>query len=256
MTSSENSPLFTVVSKPRMTIASTSNTVLIMALGALGTLVATVGVVTCSQNCPVPLPQSDLSVTLDSVFCDTARQQSGYIQLPHKVDDHYFYWFFESRGNPEMDPLVLWLTGGPGGSSMIALLTENGPCTIDGTLNTIHNPYSWTNHANVIWLDQPTGVGFSYSTSDQDDDHNEVDVGRNIYGFLQGFLKKNPKFKNHPFFITGESYGGHYVPSAAAYLLKQPPQGDDIRIRLKGIAIGNGLTDTITQIPHTLDMVN
>ncbi|KAF0711619.1 Aste57867_5174 [Aphanomyces stellatus] len=139
---------------------------------------------------------------------------------------------------------------------MIALLTENGPCTIDGTLNTIHNPYSWTNHANVIWLDQPTGVGFSYSTSDQDDDHNEVDVGRNIYGFLQGFLKKNPKFKNHPFFITGESYGGHYVPSAAAYLLKQPPQGDDIRIRLKGIAIGNGLTDTITQIPHTLDMVN
>ncbi|ETL82771.1 hypothetical protein L917_17120, partial [Phytophthora nicotianae] len=61
-------------------------------------------------------------------FCGLTTQDSGYIKLPNKVDDHYFYWYFESRSQPSTDPLVLWLTGGPGCSSMMALLTENGPC--------------------------------------------------------------------------------------------------------------------------------
>ncbi|KAF0698430.1 Aste57867_10959 [Aphanomyces stellatus] len=253
--STEKSPLFRVVSKPRKAKSSKS---LLMALGAAAALV-TVGVTTYARPSVMTAANhslvQDLSV-IDPAFCDVTRQQSGYIQLPHKVDDHYFYWFFESRGNPETDPLVLWLTGGPGGSSMFALLHENGPCTIDANLTTVTNPYSWTNHANVIWLDQPTGVGFSYSTSKHDEDHTEVDVGRNIYGFLQGFLKKNPKFKHHPFFITGESYGGHYVPAAAHYLLMTPVGDEDVEINLQGIAVGNGLTDSVTQIPHTLAMVN
>ncbi|KDO17762.1 hypothetical protein SPRG_16804 [Saprolegnia parasitica CBS 223.65] len=191
-----------------------------------------------------------------SSFCDATFQEAGYVQLPHKVNDHYFYWFFESRSNPATDPLVLWLTGGPGSSSMIALLTENGPCSISDNLTTIHNPHSWTSHANVIWLDQPTGVGFSYTTSDKDDDHNQVDVGRNIYAFLQEFLAKHPKYAKSPFFITGESYGGHYVPAAAHYILNaqlepQASRRSKIHINLRGISVGNGLTDPVTQIPLT-----
>ncbi|KAF0698427.1 Aste57867_10956 [Aphanomyces stellatus] len=259
---SEKLPLFTVVSKSRKAkTSSRTKKALFVALGAIGALTATVGVVTFNQGMPaaplVALATDPL--VADPAFCDITRQQSGYIKISHKVDDHYFYWFFESRSNPETDPLVLWLTGGPGGSSMVALLSENGPCTIDANLTTIHNPYSWTNHANVIWLDQPTGVGFSYSTSERDDDHNEQDVGRNIYGFLQGFLKKNPKFKTNKFFITGESFGGHYVPAAAHYILLQNRKFfhlTDVPINLQGIAVGNGMTDTVVQVAHTVDMVH
>ncbi|ETK76109.1 hypothetical protein L915_17395, partial [Phytophthora nicotianae] len=96
------------------------------------------------------------------VFCGLTTQDSGYIKLPNKVDDHYFYWYFESRSQPSTDPLVLWLTGGPGCSSMMALLTENGPCHVLPDLSTKRNPYSWTNESNVVWLDQPTTVGFTY----------------------------------------------------------------------------------------------
>ncbi|CAK4086923.1 unnamed protein product [Aphanomyces euteiches] len=253
---SEKTPLFRVVSSPRKQPRRTSKTTLLVALAAIGTL-ASVGCLVSFNETPSHLDVvTDASIVIDSTFCDVTRQQSGYIKVPHKVNDNYFYWFFESRSNPEKDPLVLWLTGGPGSSSMLALLLENGPCTIDENLTTVSNPYSWTNNANVIWLDQPTGVGFSYGDA-ADDDHDEIDVGRNIYGFLQGFLKKNPKFQHHEFYITGESYGGHYVPSAAHYILKQTtPAADDVQIHLKGISIGNGLTDSVTQIPYTIDMID
>ncbi|KAF0699302.1 Aste57867_10144 [Aphanomyces stellatus] len=193
-----------------------------------------------------------------AVFCDVTRQESGYIQLPHKVDDHYFYWFFESRSQPATDPLVLWLNGGPGSSSLLSLLSANGPCTVDASLNTVLNPHSWTSEANVIWLDQPTGVGFSYSNSlDQDDDHNETDVGRNVYAFLQAFLAQHPQFQTNPFFLTGESFAGHYIPASATYILAaQQKQSDDIPINLRGIAIGNGFTDSIVQVGHAVDIVD
>ncbi|RHY94396.1 hypothetical protein DYB35_006599, partial [Aphanomyces astaci] len=137
-------------------------------------------------------------------FCDTTYHESGYIKLPHKANDQYFYWYFESRSNPTDDPLVLWLEGGPGTSSIWALLNENGPCSIgDDGNSTQFNAHSWTNHANMIWIDQPTGVGFSFSGG-RDDDHIEVDVGRNVYEFLLEFFQANP------FYIPGQSYGGHY----------------------------------------------
>ncbi|KAF0697810.1 Aste57867_11525 [Aphanomyces stellatus] len=199
---------------------------------------------------------TDSAMTLHATtaFCDTTAQSSGYIQLPKKKDGHLFYWFFESRGNPATDPLVLWLQGGPGASSMMALLTENGPCMIaaDG-VSTVPNPTSWTRHANVIWLDQPVGTGFSYGAK-HDLDHTSVDAGANVVDFLQGWLKKHPKFAQHPFFVTGESFGGHYVPAVATALLLEPKHGD-VKINLQGIAIGNGFTNPLTQMRYQPDLL-
>ncbi|KUF98610.1 hypothetical protein AM588_10007743 [Phytophthora nicotianae] len=113
-----------------------------------------------------------------SYICGVTNSSAGHIKLANKEDDHYFYWFFESRTNPETDPLVLWLTGGPGSSSMFALLTENGPCTIQPDLSTKLNPYAWNTNANVIWLDQPTGVGYSFG-SPADKDFNETNSCNN-----------------------------------------------------------------------------
>ncbi|OWZ03773.1 Serine protease [Phytophthora megakarya] len=197
-----------------------------------------------------------VNMTGDSeVFCGLTTQDSGYIKLPNKVDDHYFYWYFESRSQPSTDPLVLWLTGGPGCSSMMALLSENGPCHVQPDLSTQLNPYSWTNESNVVWLDQPTTVGFTYG-DENDADDSEDNVGENIYYFLQGFFEKHPELAGRDFYITGESYGGHYVPVAAHYLWQQNKAnvGTSKYINLKGIAIGNGLTQASIQMPHYIDM--
>ncbi|KAG3088627.1 hypothetical protein PI125_g18284 [Phytophthora idaei] len=193
----------------------------------------------------------------DEFFCGITNHETGYIKLPNKDDDHYFYWFVESRSDPQRDPLVLWLTGGPGCSSMMALLAENGPCHVQSDLSTKTNPYSWNGHANVIWLDQPTGVGYSYGPT-VDYDSGELNVAENIYWFLQEFLKKHPDLADREFFVTGESYGGHYVPAVASHILKanmlRHLSPNAVHVNLAGIAVGNGLTDPAVQYQHSVDM--
>ncbi|GAB9473947.1 Serine protease family s10 [Globisporangium polare] len=206
----------------------------------------------------LPPPPPPVVVASGDTFCNDTKNDAGYIKLPNKKDDHYFYWFFESRSNPSKDPLVLWLTGGPGCSSMTALFGENGPCHVLPDLTTTANPYSWTNEANVIWLDQPTDVGFSYGPN-VDLDHDEDDVQENIYWFLQGFIEKHPELKGRPLYLTGESYAGHYVPAAAHYIWQENEAMNKtnatVHLNLQGIAIGNGLVNPVIQSQHALDMV-
>merc|ERR1712071_314577 len=143
-------------------------------------------------------------------LCDpTVNQTSGYIKASSQSD--YFFWLFESQGEPSTDPLIMWLSGGPGCSSQLALFAENGPCTVNenGT-DTITNPYSWHKKANVMWVDQPAGSGFSTGAGSVRD---EAGVAENMQTFLQGFFTQFPKYQKHDFFIFGESYAGHYIPA-------------------------------------------
>ncbi|EAW12632.1 putative carboxypeptidase S1 [Aspergillus clavatus NRRL 1] len=109
-------------------------------------------------------------------ICETTpgvKSYSGYVHLPPntladvQVDQPYpintFFWFFESRNDPRHAPLAIWMNGGPGSSSMIGLLQENGPCTVNADSNSTElNPWSWNNYVNVLYIDQPNQVGFSY----------------------------------------------------------------------------------------------
>ena len=77
---------------------------------------------------------------------------SGLVDLDH--NDDMFYWWMESRDSPSTDPLVLWLTGGPGCASEIALFYENGPWMFDADGKTLKsNPYSWNSNANLLYVD-------------------------------------------------------------------------------------------------------
>lgn len=151
-------------------------------------------------------------------------------------------------------PIVLWLTGGPGCSSTMALLFENGPCKVtpDGHSTTI-NPYSWTETAHVLWLDQPAGVGYSYGKAN---DYNEEMISEDAYYFLQKFYNAHPEYAKNPLTVVGESYGGHYAPAIAHKIwTKNKSLGDGMmNINLAGLAVGNGLTDPIEQYKYYPEM--
>lgn len=194
-----------------------------------------------------------LNIQSPSGLCDAqVKQYSGYFSFGSSKKQ-YFYWMFESRSDPANDPTVMWLTGGPGCSSMTGLLFENGPCTIsaDGK-STINNPYSWNTKANVVWVDQPPGTGFSKGSWD----HDENGIAEDMYQFLQTFFKAMPKF-NRKFFVTGESYAGHYIPAVTHRIFdgNNNLAPGDIKIDLKGMGIGNGLTDPQEQFKWYPDMM-
>eukprot|EP00927_Polykrikos_kofoidii_P069009 TRINITY_DN6439_c0_g1_i1.p1 TRINITY_DN6439_c0_g1~~TRINITY_DN6439_c0_g1_i1.p1 ORF type:complete len:505 (+),score=77.40 TRINITY_DN6439_c0_g1_i1:90-1517(+) len=172
-------------------------------------------------------------------LCDSSvKQHSGYLNVAS--GSNYFFWMFESRRTPSTDPLVLWLTGGPGCSSQLAALRENGPCNVLTDGNITNNEYSWNTQANVIYVDQPSGTGFSTGTATT---HDEVGVSEKMYKFIQEFYKALPQFKSNDFYIFGESYAGHYVPAVSHFIWQQGKLGTDFKVPLKGIGIGNGLTD-------------
>jgi carboxypeptidase C (cathepsin A) len=184
----------------------------------------------------------------DDRLCDPkVKQISGYFQL-ESTKAQYFFWFFESRSKPSSDPLLLWLTGGPGCSSEIALFAENGPCSLDEQgVNTIVNPYSWNSKANLLYVDQPSGTGFSFG--DESKTHDEKGVANNLYFFLQAFLNKAPQYRKSPFYLFGESYAGHYVPATAHRIWKGNNDKSNLKINLKGVSVGNGMTNPLLQFP-------
>ncbi|KAG7401279.1 hypothetical protein PHYBOEH_002083 [Phytophthora boehmeriae] len=194
--------------------------------------------------------------------CRLEKQSSGFIHLPNRVDTHYFYWFFESRNKPSTDPLVLWIPGGPGEAGTYGLLAENGPCNVNDNFSfTSTNPFSWTAVANMVWVDLPANTGFSYSTVAEDDEFTDEQVAESVFWFLQEFFKKHRELQGRQLFLAGESYGGHFVPSVAHYIWKQKhnklffkADTELIPINLHGIAIGNGLTNSVEVYSHTVDM--
>jgi carboxypeptidase C (cathepsin A) len=134
-----------------------------------------------------------------------------------KFFQQMWFWFFESRNNPKTAPLALWLSGGPGCSSMIGLFQENGPCTFNNVSGSIPvlNPYSWNSYANMLYVDQPISTGFSFGT----DDANSTDTAAPfVWELLQGFYALFPEYENRNFGLFTESYGGHYGPEFAYYL--------------------------------------
>lgn len=178
-------------------------------------------------------------------LCDpTVNQEAGYYRVTGTRDLNMFYWFFESRSDPANDPVILWMTGGPGCSDATALFLENGPCLLDGgRAFPRRNEFSWTSAASVIYIDQPCGVGYSYSNgSKSDEDHNEKGVAKHVGSFLLDFFEAHPELRDRPFYIFGESYGGHYVPAVAAAVMDE--------LNLVGAGIGNGLTVPSVQFKY------
>eukprot|EP00397_Hematodinium_sp_SG-2012_P023478 GEMP01024394.1.p1 GENE.GEMP01024394.1~~GEMP01024394.1.p1 ORF type:complete len:471 (+),score=123.55 GEMP01024394.1:77-1489(+) len=180
----------------------------------------------------------------DPQLCDDkVKQHAGFIPFKGHLDKpkRFFFWLFEAR-NPSGDdtPLVLWLSGGPGCSSSLALFAENGPCkVVKNGQETVTNTHAWNERAHLLYVDQPAGTGWSEGSFVT----GEEGVGDDMFVFLQKFYEALPQYQKNPFYITGESYAGHYIPAIAHRVLKSNRKSDGFRIPLQGMAIGNGLTN-------------
>jgi serine carboxypeptidase-like clade 2 len=167
---------------------------------------------------------------------------SGYIQVDASSNRNLFFAFAEAKTkNRATAPVVLWLTGGPGCSSMLAFFGENGPFQVEQHMNLEANVYSWNQEANVIWLESPAGVGFSYSNNTMDYTTGDKRTAADTYTFLQSFFTYFPQYVSNELWITGESYGGHYVPEISTLVYKNNALGMR-KINIVGMMVGNAWT--------------
>ncbi|KAJ6579699.1 serine carboxypeptidase [Mycena vulgaris] len=155
-------------------------------------------------------------------FCDeTVRAYTGYIDVAAR---HLFFYFFESRSDPDTDDVIFWTNGGPGCSSAVGLFMELGPCRAVNTENgTVFHLYSWNSNANIFFIDQPVGVGFSwaeYGDTVSTTEEAAKDIA-DIAAFIAIFFAYFKKFQGRGFHMAGESFGGRSVPIYAAAVYDQ-----------------------------------
>ncbi|GJS94685.1 peptidase S10, serine carboxypeptidase, alpha/beta hydrolase fold protein [Tanacetum coccineum] len=172
-----------------------------------------------------------------------------YIGVGEDEAVQLFYYFVESQGNPEEDPLIIWLAGGPGCGTLRAFFFEIGPMQIqygtyiDNVPALQLNPNSWTQVANVIYLDAPTLTGYSYTKTPEAVRSSDTLSASQTAEFLRKFVGDHPRFIKNPLYVTGISYSGIVIPMITEELYKGNDEGLEPRINIKGYMAGNPLTD-------------
>lgn len=168
------------------------------------------------------------------------RMFSGYIDVSAQGEAAgtrmMFYWFAESQRAPASDPVILWTNGGPGCSGLGGFLSEQGPFRVAAGGRALElNNFTWTKVANMVFIEQPVGVGFSEARAKID--YGDAQAAADNHRFAANFFKRYPQYKSHDFYISSESYGGHYMPTLAKRIKEE---GDIPTFR--GVFLGNPLT--------------
>ena len=206
-------------------------------------------------------PELDsLKTTNDSVALNWTTGYSGMTKI-NSAGDQMFYWFINREGgnvSTDTAPVILWLQGGPGCASMGGAFFELGPFYIDENLVVQNRTGSWLSRYHLLFVDNPVGAGYSV-TPKGNYVTDEYQMATNLYALLQNLTSLHPEIFNssHDFYIFGESYAGKYIPAIAYYILKWNLNTTATTyfkpINLKGIGIGDGLTDPIPQFASYSD---
>ncbi|CAN6919088.1 unnamed protein product [Brassica oleracea] len=202
-------------------------------------------------NCEAVLSQKEhdkVSQLPGQNFNVNFAHYSGFVTTNEKLGRALFYWLFEASEDPVSKPLVLWLNGGPGCSSVgFGEAEEIGPFHIKSDGKTLYlNQHSWNQAANILFLDAPVGVGFSYSNTSSDLLTNgDKRTAQDSLTFLLKWVERYPEYKGREFYIVGESYAGHYIPQLSQAIVKHNQASGENTINLKGYMVGNGLMDDI-----------
>ncbi|OWM62741.1 hypothetical protein CDL15_Pgr020035 [Punica granatum] len=176
-----------------------------------------------------------------------SKHYSGYVMVDPSTGKRLFYYFVLSERIPSKDPVVLWLNGGPGCSSFDGFVYEHGPFNFEQTNGGLPklqlNQNSWSKVSNIIYLDSPAGVGFSYANTTAAYKTGDNETALDSHTFLFKWFELYPEFLSNPFFIAGESYAGVYVPTLAFQVAEGIASGVKPALNFKGYLVGNGVTD-------------
>ena len=159
--------------------------------------------------------------------------------------------------NPSKDPIAFWTNGGPGCSGLIGFMTEQGPFKPNADMSLSMNEYAWNKVANMVYIESPAGVGFSYSTDPKADyTTGDAQTAQDNYNLIQAFMQRFPEYNSSDLYISSESYGGHYMPTLAKQIVDEnsaaATTGKPV-LNFKGFAVGNPYTDPYSGTPAMFD---
>ncbi|KAI3645315.1 hypothetical protein MP228_011479 [Amoeboaphelidium protococcarum] len=175
-------------------------------------------------------------------------QYAGHLEVDDIHDGHLFFWLFQSTPSGTLnDTLIIWLNGGPGVSSMDGVLLENGPFRITVNDTIVPNPWSLTQLASVMYVDQPVGTGFSYVFDTENGLMNSVTMAAAEFElFMLHFFRIFSQLGFKRLWIGGESYAGVYIPYFAQQLL-QSVTFKQLGVQLEGLILTNPWLDPLRQ---------
>ena len=179
------------------------------------------------------------SLLIANVFSSVFEDEnfvSGFVSLgEHRHFAELYYILFKSRDSNPNAPLIWFFEGGPGQSSMHGLFFQNGPFRLTKDQKLIKNLYSLNNMADVLYLDQPVGTGFSNCTNTSWVPHHEDVIVSDLVHFIDAFFLEHHEYLYRPLFLFSQGYGSHFVLPLARILSKYVVHGAN----LQGIALGN-----------------
>ncbi|CAN7984250.1 unnamed protein product, partial [Ixodes hexagonus] len=181
-----------------------------------------------------------------------AAAHSGYITVNKKFSSNLFFLFMRAKESATTAPLLLWLQGGPGLSSLFGQFLEIGPVGIDAHGRTFSRELTIQRRMNIIFLDEPVGAGFSYTTAIKGLAYSLDEVSDDMLEFLEQFMVMFPEFKNRDFYVAGESYGARYTVGISHLLHKKK---DAVPLNLRGLICGVGFLGPILKVADSADFL-
>jgi hypothetical protein len=134
-------------------------------------------------------------------------------------------------------------------------MTEQGPFRPNEDKTLTLNQFSWNQRANMVFIEAPCGVGFSYSERSHDYSTGDLKTAQDNYQLIQEFLFRFPEYRHSDLYLSSESYGGHYIPTLAKQIVLENKNnvGTDKWLNFKGFAVGNPYTDPYSGFPAMIE---
>lgn len=191
-------------------------------------------------------------VRLFKECCDVNGAYSGYITVNKSTGSNLFFLYVSAQAKSKSLPLILWLDGGPGQSSLLGQFFSNGPVGIARDGSFYKRQYTLTDFANVIYLDEPVGAGFSFTQKESGYPNTLEDMADDIYEFLRQFLLLFPVYQGRSFYVSGESYGARPAIATGVKFHKALQERNRVRLDFNGVTCGVGfLAPLVAQLNST-----